>query len=447
MALAATIVWEVRAGGSDTNGGGFKTGATGNDLTRFDAAQYSVTDGVTNGTTTITSPTANFGTDVVGNVMYVQGGTGSVVAGWYEITSRTNSTTVVVDRSTGLTAGTGVTLKIGGALASPAIACTNAVGGNIIYAKYHATPYTISSTSTNVSNGRISMAADPLSLVGYDATRSLGNTDANLPTLQASAISSTTLISGANNSSHYVRNIIVDGASLSTITGISFTSSFNRKVVVRCKAVNCTTGFGTVNPHLCWADNCTTGFSAGSPASFCYASNCPTGFSVSTQIIGCIANGCSTDGFLYSSFVGHCLNCTAYSCADGFDLNFTTYLAATNCLAYGNSAYGFRTGTGSFLFNCAAGNNSSGNTNSTPSLQSPTLVALSGDPFTNAGSGDFSLDITTAEGAACRAAGIPGSFFGPSTTGYLDIGAAQHQDAGGGSGGGRPGGGNMTGGF
>lgn len=110
MPIGAACVWEVRTTGNDTNGGGYAGGGT--DWSQQDAAQYSVTDGVTAGTTTITSATANFGTDVVGNVMYVQGGSGSITAGWYQIVSRTNSTTIVVDRSTGLTAGTGVTPSV-----------------------------------------------------------------------------------------------------------------------------------------------------------------------------------------------------------------------------------------------------------------------------------------------------------------------------------------------
>ena len=85
MAIGAACVWEVRTTGNDTNGGGYAGGGT--DWSQQDSAQYSVTDGVTAGTTTITSATANFGTDVVGNVMYVQGGTGSVTAGWYQIIS------------------------------------------------------------------------------------------------------------------------------------------------------------------------------------------------------------------------------------------------------------------------------------------------------------------------------------------------------------------------
>ena len=91
MALAAACVWEVRTTGASTNGGGFKTGASGTDWSQQATAQYAVADGVTNGTTTITSATANFGTDVVGNLIYVSGGTGSITADWYEITATTSS--------------------------------------------------------------------------------------------------------------------------------------------------------------------------------------------------------------------------------------------------------------------------------------------------------------------------------------------------------------------
>ena len=90
MALSASTILEVRSTGSDTNSFGFVTGASGTDWSQQDAAQYSVTDGVTAGTTTITSASANFGTDVVGNLIYVQGGTAPVTAGWDQITVRTN---------------------------------------------------------------------------------------------------------------------------------------------------------------------------------------------------------------------------------------------------------------------------------------------------------------------------------------------------------------------
>jgi hypothetical protein len=63
-------------------------------------------------------------------------------------------------------------------------------------------------------------------------------------------------------------------------------------------------------------------------------------------------------------------------------------------------------------------------------------VTLTGDPFTNAGTGDWSLDNTASEGAACR--GISFAYSGGTVTSYGDLGAVQHQDAGGGGGGGGP---------
>lgn len=112
MAISNLAVWEMRAGSSDQNGGGFVPGATGTDWSQQASPQYSVVDAVTNTTTTVTSATANFGTDVVGNLCcLVEGGTPR----WFEIISRTNATTIVLDRATNGTAS-GQTLKIGGAI-------------------------------------------------------------------------------------------------------------------------------------------------------------------------------------------------------------------------------------------------------------------------------------------------------------------------------------------
>ena len=57
-AISNDTVFEVRTDGSDTNGGGFVTGASGTNWTLQAAAQYAVTDAVTAGVAT--SATANF---------------------------------------------------------------------------------------------------------------------------------------------------------------------------------------------------------------------------------------------------------------------------------------------------------------------------------------------------------------------------------------------------
>ena len=100
----------------------------------------STTDLVTAGTTTISTAAGYLSANAVGNVVYIAGGTASITAGWYSITSVStsgSSTTAVVDRSTGLTTGTGATFNLGGALATVANAITQsqAVGaaGNVVW--------------------------------------------------------------------------------------------------------------------------------------------------------------------------------------------------------------------------------------------------------------------------------------------------------------------------
>ena len=162
MALSASSVWEVRTTGSDTNGGGFVTGASGTDYTQQNAAQYSLTNGVTNGTTTIATISA--AAVMIGNIAYVQGGTGSVVAGWYQITGASAGVSITVDRSTGLSAGTGVTINIGGALASPGQSGALLVAGNLIWVK--SGTYPITSASTNISGGCMNVGVGPVKIEG-----------------------------------------------------------------------------------------------------------------------------------------------------------------------------------------------------------------------------------------------------------------------------------------
>ena len=51
-------------------------------------------------------------------------------------------------------------------------------------------------------------------------------------------------------------------------------------------------------------------------------------------------------------------------------------------------------------------------------------------PFTNAAGGDYSLNNTAGQGAACRSVGFSGT--APFGTGYNDIGPLRHQDPTGG---------------
>src|SRR5216684_3752512 len=152
-AISTNTVWEVRTVSSDTQGGGFVAGATGTDMSQFDnknaaacsscqssTINISTVDGVANGTTTITSVTGNFSAAIVGNIIEFSGGTGSITAVWKQVTVFTNATTITIDSS--IAASTGMTMNIGGALATISKALTNMVTGNFIFVKATAT-YTI----------------------------------------------------------------------------------------------------------------------------------------------------------------------------------------------------------------------------------------------------------------------------------------------------------------
>jgi hypothetical protein len=179
MARNATVTWYVWLGGglgtgNDSNGGGYDASIVGGtDWSQQASAQYAVTDAVTNGTTTITSAAASFGTDVVGNVLQISGGTGSVAAAFYTIVSRTNSTTIVVDSATGLTTGTGATLKVGGALLTlnKAGVASAAVAGNTINVNGSVTGATTSDGITNSGTAPL-----PILVRGYATTPGDGYT-------------------------------------------------------------------------------------------------------------------------------------------------------------------------------------------------------------------------------------------------------------------------------
>jgi len=437
MAIAAGTVFEVRTTGSDQNGGGYSTGGT--DWSQQDSPQYSVTDGVTAGTTTITSATANWGTDVVGNVVYVQGGTGSVTAGWYQVASRTNSTTIVVDRSTGLTAGTGVTLKLGGALASPGQACAVAAAGNKIWIK--SGTYTITSTSNNVSGGRFTLPANSSGTVcqfrGYQTTRGDLGTK---PIIKADGvITSFTICTGGVWA--LIENIEFDGNSRTTSTGVACGS--NEMRVSRCNFKNFTTNgitalSGTSVAEYCYATtNSGTAFS-GIGTRYCVAyANTATPYKGGGNAQGneysyAISNtGASTDGFaIDASNAIKIRHCVAYGNGrDGFrSVASNDYFV--DCISYGNTGNGFHsTGTQNtgVITNCAAGGNGT-NFNASVSSLGINNITLSADPFTNAAGGNFALNSTAGGGALLKALAYPSALPGISTSNYQDIGAAQHQE-------------------
>lgn len=433
MAIAAASVWEVRTAGNDTNGGGFVAGASGTDYSQQDAKNtvgnnISTTDLVAVGTTTLTSATASFTSAIVGNIIYLQGGTGALAAGWYEVTTFTNSTTIIVDRA--VAAGTGITLNIGGALASPGQASANVVTGNSVYVK--SGTYTITSATGAISGGCYLTTARS-HLIGYQSTRGDMGTP---PLLQASGISTFVLVQ-ATNADGSTWNINVDGASLTSSRGFQ-----QRGFAYKCGAMNCTNN----------------GFIRSTSCTFvrCFATGCSTAQAFGNgQYVACIAYDNTAGGFGLSDAQGSAIRCIADSnsgaTSDGFSCTSDSMLV--NCVSYNSGRDGFRTtGDCTSFLNCIAESNGGygflfSNTHSCSVIFSSTFNNTSGTISLGTGSGsmtfsnftpsvsvfrdaanqDFRLNNVAGAGRALKAAGYPGAFAVGGTS-FLDIGALQHQD-------------------
>lgn len=449
MAISAATVWEVRTAGNDTNGGGFVTGASGTDYSQNNTKRTatgtddSTTDAVANGTTTITSATANFQASIVGNIIYLQGGTGGLAAGWYQVTVRTNATTITVDRT--VAAGTGITMNIGGALASIGmIGGTSIVSGNRVWVK--AGTYTITSATTNISGGCLSLATQTVYIEGYNAARGDMGTK---PLIQADGVITTfTFIQHGTNGPQYIRNMKFDGNNRTLSRGL-----VPRGSIYYCEFVNFTNAGiqDTIGFHV-EAFNCSaTGCSSVAPflsvnCIDCYSfANSVTGFSSATvdcYFVRCISDsntGATTDGFFTSASTEKSMfiNCVAYNNGrHGFFIGGTRTNLAINCIAEANANTGYIHSTNNEIgfYNCAAYNNTTANFTLGTDVGSFNVGSVigTGSFFTNAVGHDFTLNNTASAGAAARAAGIPGSITNLSVVGYVDIGALQHQDAGGG---------------
>jgi hypothetical protein len=449
MALAGTTVWEIRQTGADTNGGGWVPGSSGTDWSQQATPKYVVTDGVTNGTTTITSATAAWGADIVGNILYAQGGTGSVAASWYQVVSWTNATTIVVDRATGLTSGTGVTLRVGGCLYTIGgfgqVLAAVGVTGMVAWWKNAGFAYGGVNTNTpNVSNGTFSGPSGiSFSIEGYDVTR--GDRTGNRPIFKwniaapGSLTYMITAVGGPAARQQFV-NATVDGASTNNVGGFNMTNT--RASATQCVAQNFNgtggIGFNASNTGIqgisCQANTCGTGFAgSGSGWLYCDAVSCSIGFSSGSNHNNCLARQC-TNGFS-SGTTGICfVNCTA----DGSTTNgFVTTQAAffTNCLStntLGGSGVGFNVASlQATMTNCASYNNVT-EISGTPLANEGMIYSASftgGQPYTTAGT-DFRPNATAGSGALLRAAGI--GVYGQ--TDNVDIGAVQHSDPTGGGG-------------
>jgi len=436
MALPATAIIEVRTTGNDANGGGFNSARGGTDYSQQGAAQASGT--ASSSSTTVTATTSIFTSAMVGN--YITDGTT-----WCEITAFTSGTVVTVDRAPSWTSAS---VKVGGALATPSKAInTVSVSGNTVWIK--TATYTISAALVPPAGS----VASPTLVEGYNSSRGdlrAVNDYSNFPTIQNNNTSNFLIDSG---NYIWVRNLICDGGAGGTKAnlGIRLTGG---SVIDNCKVLRWSTN-QAFNTNSCIVRRClATQGASGSDSAFVSAGE--------TVWESCVADSNGCKGFRFFAVSSSASNCNSINNTGVgfyFESTGTVLHEMRNCIAYNNSSDGLSiaasAGDGSSFHDCifelnggygvnsatsysqikgdynAFKSNTSGARNNVPA--GPNDVTLSADPFTNAASGDFSLNTTSGGGAACRAAGFPGVFPGGTSTGYLDIGAVQHADPTGGA--------------
>lgn len=461
MALPAGTVWELRTAGSDLNGGGFVAGATGIDYSQQNAKNtvgnnISTTDAVTAASTTLVSATATFTADIVGNIIYLQGGSGTLTAGWYYVSAFTNSTTVTIDRNPGVS--TGVTMNIGGALATLTKLTALWIASNKAFVKADGT-YAPTATVSFTPNVAAPPDTPPNQLIGYTTTR----TDNGKATIQATTNTGITVLNCGQG--YWIRNFIVDGNNLGTSTCIivGAASSVYNCIAKNFKsagisiATGCVVAFCEVTGGGSAAAAAINGLSGSIVrGNWVHDNACPgivTGSSSTNNIIefNVVTNntGASSDGIQHAYYTLVSNNTVYGNGRDGIR-NLNHYLIGCivrNNILVNNGGYGInQSGTpaniahplwdgNAFYNNTSGARNNIDSTTSSSSINngvSPYTnvfdVTLTGVPFTNAGSNDYSLNNVTGQGAACRAAGTPGAFQTGTFIGYIDMGAVQHAD-------------------
>jgi len=475
-AISANTVWEVRTVGSNVQGGGFVAGATGTDMSQFNnknaaacsscqsaTINISTTDAVANGTTTITSATGNFSAAIVGNIVEFSGGTGSITAVWKQVTAFTNSTTITIDSS--IAASTGMTMNIGGALATISQALTNMVTSNIIFVKATAT-YTITAglVLPGGTNLTPSNTSPPNQVIGYTTTR----TDGGRATIQFSTNTGITNFDGTNAGGWYISNFVIDCNSLGSSTG----ARPNVNSVLRnLKVQNCTTAAVNMANGTAWLLDSEITASAASSAGNgvinnggsgsvqrCYVhDNTGSGIMLTgagaSAAYNVIANntGANSNGILVNnSGLNVIVNNTIYNNGlDGIQFQSNNNALGANSivrnnLLISNARYGLNGDTlgagwgkfpqwdgNAYFGNGTAGRNNADDTGTTVPINaanpySNTLdVTLSGNPFTNAAGHDFTLNSTAGAGAAAKGTATPGALPGLSQSGSMSFGALQ----------------------
>lgn len=436
------------------------------DYSQQSAAQFAYTDLASAGAGSAVSSVAfPFGKQQVGNAIRVTGGTNFTV-GVYVITSVSVGLVATVVGAAALTTGAGVsgTGGLGGAMSTFAAVVSFLVAGNIAYVKSGTYTLTVTVTLSLVNNAGMQEFRGFGSVRGDNGARPLVTSATNSINLFTMAsgpagyrffhlkFTSTAGTRGygfttTNTAIAYDftwEDCIFDGLSRAIYGDVAVTFGIGLGIVANCEILNCVNEGIKISGTL-FIDSCYIHNNGIDGIRDIGGGNVPGSWVVVNSVFysnagrGIYSTNSGTGPANRTQWL--IKNCAFVSNTNsGVDLAPSgspgnIVLDLDSNIFDSNGAFGVTLGaTPSALFNRnnAYRSNTSGNRNNIPVGQAD--VALTGSPFTNAAGGDFSLNNTAGAGAACRAVGFPGVMgAGSGGTGYLDIGALQHQDSGGSS--------------
>lgn len=442
MALASTIVWELRTTGNANNGGGFNSASSGTDYSQQDSAQLTKNDLTTDvAGTTLSSGSGGFTAAMVGNIINITAGTGFTV-GRYEIKTFVSANSVTIDRSAGASASGG-TGYVGGGVASWAtVAVLGIIAGHIVYVK--SGTYTLSANFQTTFAGS---ATAPVKFIGYNTSRSTTPTGDDRPLINCGA----SYYWWTNESTYViVKNLRFTGtAAFVFILGSRYITASSFTWAQNCKATN-TSGTAGRDAISLYGLNCgildcegqsTNGYAAnvwinnagGYPGYAwivgCYLHDSSHGLGLGNfcdvlfNVIDTCGNGLSYTNSGFYIVRNTIVNNTIYNCTNGINFSLQPYdnTFINNIIATCTTGARFTTAS---TFNLWINNNWSGNTTDTVNVtKGDTDLAL--DPqFVDAANGNFNI------GTNLRGKGFPTTFPGSSTYSAIDIGACQSREIG-----------------
>ena len=465
-----TLNFEIRpTNGNDNNGGCYVAGSSGTDFSQQNSTQKAFTDLLVGATTTQATSVLNpFASTDVGNCVKVVSGSGCTV-GVYQIVS-VSTITATMDRSLG-TAASVCTANEGGAwqtIGTWNTLITATCGGACGWGAWVKAESTITTTTQFLFTAvtQPNSGSPGCFLQGYTSTRG----DQGQVTIQQTAEISfdNAIIAIANNTGGFlVSNFILDCNSQTGGQALHVQGQQGSNVMFNISATNCKNSSGAIgfnnSGHYCIRCSVTgytgTGsqftIDGGNGGNFCIDCTATGGtgpgfvFAYST-CIRCIAannTGTTSDGFQISpnstaSIINIDQSVAYNNGRDGIHVSPGTLLSITNTVLYGNAGFGINdVATNPLILGQviadynAFGSNTSGARENIPAGSHD--VTLSADPFVNGASANFALNSTAGGGTALKGVGFPGALL-VGGTGFMDIGALQHQATAGGGTSGAP---------